>query len=367
MLSHEAAVDAVWDHELRPLLHARFPHATDDELEKARAYAYGGSVIQDLGYYPFGSHFFSNLLHYVRSGDFVEALIHDARDPDEYAFALGALAHYAADNAGHPEAVNRAVPLLYPKLRKKYGDRVTYVQSPKSHILVEFSFDVVQVAAGVYAPGSFHGFIGFEVAKPLLERTFREIYGLDMKEVFANEDLAIGTYRFSVSQAIPNATKVAWRDKREEIERVAPGIERQKFVFEMSRADYEERYGKEYQRPGFFARFLAFLYRLVPKIGPFKYFSFKPPTPETEKMFLASFVDARERFRHALEALAHGHLDLPNTNFDVGRPTGRGEYALADKTYDELAKRLEKDRYAGASPALRADLARYYHQPTRSQ
>ena len=53
-------------------LAGRFPKATSDDLLKARAYAYGGSVIQDLGYYPFGSHFFSNLLHYVRTGDFVE-------------------------------------------------------------------------------------------------------------------------------------------------------------------------------------------------------------------------------------------------------------------------------------------------------
>src|SRR5207249_11916147 len=152
VLSHEANVDALWASHIKPLIHHRFPRATAEEIDHARAYAYGGSVIQDLGYYPFGSHFFSNLVHYVRSGDFVEALIRDAASPDEYAFALGALAHYAADNLGHPEAVNRAVPLMYPKLQAKYGDRVTYAQSPKSHILVEFSFDVVQIAAGAYAP-----------------------------------------------------------------------------------------------------------------------------------------------------------------------------------------------------------------------
>ena len=360
VLSHEANVDALWRSHLSPLIHRRFPNASAEEIAASRAYAYGGSVIQDLGYYPFGSHLFSNLLHYVRSGDFVEALLHDARDPNEFAFALGALAHYAADNAGHPEAVNLAVPMMYPKLEAKYGRRVTYGQSPKSHILVEFSFDVVQVAAGVYAPASYHDFIGFEVAKPLLERTFRKTYGLEMKDVFVDEDLAIGTYRFAVSQAIPNATKVAWRDKRDEIEKVTPGIERQKFVFNMSRQEYERQFGKEYRRPGVFVRVLTFLYKLVPKIGPFKYFSFKPPTPEAEKLFLQSFVDVRERFRQSIEALAAGRLNLPNTNFDVGRPTSRGEYSLADETYDDLLKKLEKRKFAGVSAELRTNIDRYY-------
>jgi hypothetical protein len=367
VLSHEANVDALWKSHLSPLIHRRFPNASADEIMASRAYAYGGSVIQDLGYYPFGSHLFSNLLHYVRSGDFVEELLREARDPNEFAFALGALAHYAADNAGHPEAVNLAVPLMYPKLQAKYGRRVTYVQSPKSHILVEFSFDVVQVAAGVYAPGSYHDFIGFEVAKPLLERTFLKIYGLEMKDVFVDEDLAIGTYRFAVSQAIPNATKVAWRDKREEIEKVSPGIERQKFVFNMSRAEYEHQFGKKYERPGVFVRILTFLYKLVPKIGPFKYFSFKPPTPEVEKLFLQSFVDARERYRQSLDAFAAGRLNLPNTNFDVGRPTSRGEYSLSDETYDDLVKKLEKRRFAGASPELRTNIDRYYGSARRIQ
>src|SRR5258708_21945625 len=94
----EANIDALWEAGLRPLLARRYPRATREQVAQARAYAYGGAVIQDLGYYPFGSHFFSNLLHYTRSGDFVEALIRESRDVHEYAFALGALAHYTADN-----------------------------------------------------------------------------------------------------------------------------------------------------------------------------------------------------------------------------------------------------------------------------
>src|SRR5438874_1692263 len=223
VLAHEANIDAVWETTIKPMLQARFPDAAPNRLMHARAYAYSGCVIQDLGYYPFGSHFFSNLLHYVRTGDFVDALIRDAQDVDEYAFALGALGHYAADNSGHPMAVNRAVPLMYPKLKAAFGNTVTYVQSPKSHILVEFSFDVVQVAAGAYAPEAYHSYIGFKVAKRALERAFRETYGIDMKDVFFNEELAIATYRHAIATTIPEMTKVAWSKKRAEIMKVAPG------------------------------------------------------------------------------------------------------------------------------------------------
>ena len=148
VLAHEANIDTLWDSTIAPMLRARFPGASPEQIQEARGYAYGGCVVQDLGYYPLGSHFFSDLLHYVRTGDFIDAMIGDAQDVDEYAFALGGLGHYAADNDGHPLAVNRAVPLMYPKLKKQFGNRVTYAQSPKSHVLVEFSFDVVQVAAG---------------------------------------------------------------------------------------------------------------------------------------------------------------------------------------------------------------------------
>src|SRR3954469_13147699 len=230
VLSHEANVDALWDPAIRPLLLRRFPRATPDDLVKARAFAYGGSVIQDLGYYPFGSHFFSNLLHYVRSGDFVQALIHESRDINEYAFALGALAHHTAENVGHPQAVNRGVALMYPKLRARYGDSVTYADSPAVHVLVEFSFDVVQAASGAYVSDMYQSFIGFQVAKPVLERAFLATYGMEMKDVFLSEDLAIGSYRHAVAQTIPEITRVAWRDKREEIQKLNPGAAEKTFV-----------------------------------------------------------------------------------------------------------------------------------------
>jgi len=238
VLAHEANIDALWETSLRPLLARRFPRATRDEVRQARAYAYGGAVIQDLGYYPFGSHFFSNLLHYTRSGDFVEALIRESRDVNEYAFALGALAHYTADNVGHPAGVNRAVALMYPKLRAKHGDSVTYADSPATHVLVEFSFDVVQAASGGYVSDMYRSFVGFQVAKPVLERAFLATYSLEMKDIFMSEDLAIGSYRHAVSQTIPEITRIAWRDKRDEIQQLNPGAAEEKFVFNLSPQEY---------------------------------------------------------------------------------------------------------------------------------
>ena len=360
VLAHEANIDAVWETTIKALLQARFPQATPDDLLRARAYAYGGCVIQDLGYYPFGSHFFSNLLHYVRTGDFVAALIRDAQDIDEYAFALGALGHYAADNSGHPLAVNRAVPLMYPKLRARFGNRVTYEQSPKSHVLVEFAFDVVQVAAGAYAPESYHSYIGFKVAKPALERAFLDTYGIQMKDVFFSEDLAIATYRHAVGTTIPEMTKVAWGKKRDQIAKVTPGIQRKTFVFNLSRKQYDKEFGSDYAKPHGFARFLALVYNLVPKIGPFRSLSFSVPTPEAERLFLESFATTRERFRKSLDELRAGRLSLPNTDFDTGQPTARGEYPLADATYDELLDRLADREFTGVQPALSANIIAYY-------
>jgi hypothetical protein len=210
VLSHEALIDAAWETGIRHLLQKRFPNATPDELRRAHGFAYGGSIIQDLGYYPHGSHFFSDLVHYVRSGDFIQALIRNSQDLDEYAFALGALAHYAADNNGHRMAVNRAVPILYPALRKKYADVATYEDDPAAHLKTEFGFDVLEVAKERYAADNYHNFIGFEVSKTLLERAFQEIYSIPLRSLFSNMDEAIGSYRYTVRTVIPKATNVAW-------------------------------------------------------------------------------------------------------------------------------------------------------------
>jgi len=359
-LSHEANIDALWDTGIRPLLAKRFPRATPEELLKVRAYAYGGSTIQDLGYFPFGSRFFSNLLHYVRTGDFVEAMIHEASDLPEYAFALGALAHYAADNVGHPEAVNRSVALMYPKLRARYGNSVTYADAPATHVLVEFSFDVVQVATARYKSEEYRSFIGFEVAKPVIERAFHTTYGLEMKDVFLDEDLSIGSYRYAISQMLPQITRIAWRDKRDEIAKALPGVTQQQFVYRLTRKEFERTYGAKYHKPGLLARFLAFVYKLLPKVGPLSALQFKAPTPQAETLFLESINDTRSRYRAALDSVGAGRINLANTDFDTGKPSAHGEYALADDTYAELLHRLANRKFAGVPDALRANILAFY-------
>jgi len=360
VLAHETMIDAAWDEVITPMLKARFANAGAEAIKSAGAYAYGGSVMPDMGYYPFGSHFFTNLLHYTRSGDFVEALIRDARDVNEYAFALGALAHYIADSTGHPLGINRAVPIEYPKLRARFGDRITYVEDPKRHIMVEFAFDVVQVANGAYLPQAYHDFIGFEVATGLIERVFHDIYGLEMKDVFAGEDLAVGTFRYAVGKTIPQMTQVAWEKKRDEIEKLSPHVERSAFVYTITRQQYEQEFGATYQRPGVFARFFVWIVRVMPKIGPFKALAFKTPTPEAERIFIDSFKTSREHYRTALEAVRRNRLDLRNTDFDTGEPTRRGEYRLADETYAELLSRLTSDKDVAVPRAVRADILRFY-------
>ena len=349
VLAHEANVDAMWDNAIVPVLKQRFPHATADELRDARAYAYGGCVIQDLGYYPFGSHLFSDLLHYIRSGDFVWRLIANAKDVNDLAFGLGALAHYAADSNGHPLATNRAVPMVYPKLREKYGSWVTYAQSPRSHVLVEFSFDVVQAASGVYASESYHKFIGFEVAMPALEQAFRETYGLEIRDLFGDVDLAIGTYRHAVSEIIPEMTKVAWRDKQKEILKVSPQMKEAGFVFRLTRRDYEKEYGVDYAKPKWWARLFGVMFKLLPKVGPFAPLSFKVPTPEAEQLFLQSFEATQQRYRALLVEMRTKEPKLPNVDLDTGYPTAPGEYSLADKTCAKLMKELDKRGVRNAS------------------
>jgi len=360
VLAHEANIDVVWDSAILPALKQRFSRATPDELAAARAYAYGGCVIQDLGYYPFGSHFFSDLLHYVRSGDFVAALIEEASDVNELAFGLGALAHYAADSNGHPLATNRVVPMEYPKLREKFGNRVTYAQSPKSHILVEFSFDVVQSATSIYASEDYHKFIGFAIAMPALERAFRATYGIEMKDLFSDVDLAIGTYRHAVSSIIPEMTKVAWRDKRKDIMRLAPQMQEAKFVFHLTAREYAQQYGDRYEKPKWWARFFGALFKLLPKIGPFKPLAFKVPSPEAERLFLDSFAETQRRYPESLADLRARHLTLPNRDLDTGYPTALGEYTLADNTYEKLVEKLADDHFSNLPPELADNIVAFF-------
>jgi hypothetical protein len=359
VLTHEEIVDLAWSSEIRPLLLHRFQNLTEDQITDAHAYAYGGSVIQDLGYYPFGSREFSDLLHYVRTGDFVVELLGESKDANEYAFALGALSHYAADIDGHP-AVNAAVALRYPKLRARFGNSVRYAQARTAHLKTEFGFDTLQVAKNRYASDQYHAFIGFKVAQPLLERTFYTIYGVQLKQVLAHEDLAIGSYRFSVSRIIPEMTKVALRTHKKELMREAPGLAKNTFLYRLSRSDYERNWGKTYTAPTAGTRVLSTILRFVPKVGPFKAMGFDNPSPRTEDLYIKSINATGDRYRVLLEEVRAGTLALPNCDLDDGNSTSAAEYVLADEAYANLLARLAAQKFDGTTAQLRNNVLAFY-------
>jgi len=362
VLTHEAIIDSTWDSAIKPLLLKRFPAATEDELRQAHAYSYGGCIIQDLGYYPFGSKFFSDLAHYVRVGDFILNMIRDSQDLNEYAFALGALSHYAADNHGHPMAVNLAVPVFYPKLGLKFGKTVTYADDPFSHSKTEFAFDVFQAAKGRYASAAYKDFIGFQVAEHLLDRAFEDTYGMELGKVFMSVDLAIGSYRRAVGTILPAMTKVAWQIKKQEIRKDAPSVTRKTFLFNLSRSSYEQNWGNTYKKPGICSKILAFLFRILPKVGPLRPLDFKRLTPEIERMYMASFNSTIDRYRELLSEQNAGRLKLPNYNLDVGTFTGEGKYTLMDAAYSQLLHKLQ-GHYAEIPQELRSDILAFYHDP----
>jgi hypothetical protein len=365
VLTHEAIIDSLWPDAITPLLKQRFPEATDADILGAHKYAYGGSIIQDMGYYPFGSKLFTDLVHYVRSADFIAALLEQSTNVNEYAFALGALAHYTSDNSGHAIATNLAVPMLFPKLRKKFGTTVTYDEDPSAHIKTEFGFDVVQLARGNFASQSYHDFIGFDVSKDVLERAFHQTYSLSLSDVFSNVDLAISTYRRTVSVIIPKMTRVAWEKKKDEIQKAVPGVTRQKFLYNISRGSFEKEWGKDYKKPGFFAKFFGFILRLMPKIGPFKTLDFKIPSPETERMFMQSFDVTLTRYREVAKEIQAGTLNLPNKDLDTGEPSRAGEYPLGDKTYARLLEKLQEKQFLNIDAGLRENILTFYSVPAK--
>src|ERR1700730_10655968 len=359
VLTHEEIVDLLWTDKIQPLLLARYPGLSEDQIREAHAYAYGGAVIQDLGYYPFGNKEFSNLVHYVRSGDFVRELLLESQDVNEYAFALGALSHYASDIAGHP-AVNQSVAIEYPKLRAKFGNSVRYAQDKTAHLKTEFGFDTVQVAKNRYASQQYHDFIGFQVSKPLLERVFPVVYGVELKDVLAHEDLAVGSYRFSISRMIPRMTQVALQTHKKDLIRETPNFAKRKFLYRLSRSDYEKTWGKDYVKPGIGTRVLSTLLRYMRKIGPFKAMAFNNPTPQTEDLYFKSINTTVDQYRAFLVQVSTDSLTLPNRDFDTGNLTKAAEYTLTDDSYAKLFTQLSERKFNLTSPELRANILDFY-------
>lgn len=362
VLTHEAIIDAMWNVSIKPLLKQKFPNVTEEQLKEAHAYAYGGAVSPDMGYYPFGSKLFTNLLHYVRSGDFVIASLNEAETLDEYAFALGLLSHYNADNYGHPLGVNVSVPIIYPKARKKYGDVVTYEQDKTAHVKTEFGFDVLQTARGNYAPEAYHDFIGFQISQPVLERAFLKTYGLTLDDVFHNFSLAVGTFRWTVKDMFPTITKTAWAMKKNDIMQKNPKATSSNFIFKMTRRMYYKEYGKERTKPGVSAFLLSIVIKIIPKIGPLQALKFKTPNAQAENFFVQSFDTVTVHYKTYADKLRSRNFHLSNIDFDTGKKTAPGEYELADENYGTLLLMLQQENFKNVTPSLKQNILTFYDE-----
>lgn len=360
VLAHQAVVDQAWKDRLMPLIRQRFPNATQQELDDARAYARGGSHLPDLGYFPLGNRQFTDLLHYVRTGDFVTRLLAEASNPDEYAFALGVLAHYEVDSIGHPLATNLAVPIIYPELASTYGDTVTYAESPSAHLQTEFRFDVLQVARRGEVPDLFEHSVEFKVPKDFLARVFQETYGVYLNDLFESYDVALNTYRWAFRTLIDEATGIAWQLYRADIESLEPGVTREKFLQAMPRSDFEKEFGKAFLEPGYFVRFFAFLGNLAPKIGPLRHLPYRPLPDPVTLLYVGAFHKAFEQYLRETAIVAKGKPALEDLNLDTGRPTHAGDYPPADKAYAELLRLQAKDNFAHTPPDLAGDILKHF-------
>ena len=361
ILAHEAIIDAAWTGNIKPLLLKKYPTATAAQLNEAYAYTYGGSLVADMGYMPFGSPYFTNLLHYVRSGDFVTTLIDEAQTLDEYAFALGALSHYMADKYGHALATNISVAVDYPELKKKFGDVITYDDDHTSHSRMEFAFDVIQTVKGNYASIAYHNFIGFEIATPVVEKAFRKTYGQELSAVFPGFESSISNFRWGVRDLFPELARVAGSDRARAM--ISNG-NRQIFSNSMPQNAFDKQTGTSYARTGFIARSIAHLIKRLPKIGPLKKMGFKHPGADCEELFLKSMDSIMVNYNSTLAKIANGQLQaLPNIDYDTGKPSVLNEYALADVTYNEWLVKLKNDKQAVITQPLLQNILGFYNKP----
>jgi hypothetical protein len=362
VFTHEAIIDVNWEKLLVPLLKQKYPGVSSDSLKEAHAYAYGGSVAPDLGYYPFGSRLFTNLVHYVRSGDFVQAMLADAQNINEYAFALGFLCHYYADWYGHSIGINKSVAIMYPKMKKKFGDTVTYADDHISHLRTEFSFDVLQTARGTYASTAYHNFIGFKVARQLVERVFMQTYGLDVNNLFGDFGKAIARFRWTVINLLPEITKVAWQTQKNTIKKLTPDAKAKSFIYKVKRKSYSPEFDDDYKKPGILAHLLAIAVRMAPKIGPFRPLNFEPPFPEAEDLFIHSFDTTVLYYGRAIAQLSNGELRLVNINYDTGNKTAPGEYKPGDESYNLLLLKLRDKNFETLNTPLKQNILNFYSQ-----
>ena len=369
VLTHEELIDLAWNDSIRPLLLAKFPGTTDAQLIEAHAFAYGGSAIQDMGYYPFGKRFFSNLTHYVRSGDFIAWMFRNARNVDEYAFAIGALSHYLGDTIGHSQAINPATAVEFPKLKRKFGDTVTYGESPHGHIRTEFAFDVEEMKNKDIAPPAYLERVGFKVPSRFLARAFAATYGFDVHEILGRARPALKSYRTSVRSFIPAFAEAEVVLHGHQFPPPPDNDAYRIFAERVSRTNYERRWRHTYKHPGIKAHLLAVLIFLVPKIGGAADLAIKIPNLQTQDAYLRSVNHTIDVFRETLQKASDGGDDfaLANLDLDTGSGARLGDYALADDAYAHLLRRLTQTTQQRVPEDLKKHLLEYYADPSDSK
>lgn len=366
VFTHEELIDLTWKDSIRPLLLARFPGTTDAQLQEAHAYAYGGCTMQDMGYYPFENPFFTELTHYVRAGDFVNNLFREARNVNEYAFAIGALSHYLGDAIGHSVATNPSTGINFPKLAEKYGPDVTYEEDPHAHVRTEFAFDVGQLSKRTYAPPAYLKFIGFHTPRELLERAFKRTYGFDIHGLFGRTRAALHTYRYGVRSFLPAfaGAEVILHGKQFAADTGNDGY--QIFIKQLQQADYERHWAYTYKKPGIGSHLLAVVVKIVPKVGPAAMLAIKIPNEKTESLYIDSVNRTALVYRELLQQLRENPemlIDLPNRDLDTGQKVKPGAYRLTDKTYAKLVERLTTNGTTVIPKRLQEDILSYYADP----
>ena len=377
LLTHEQLIDLTWKDSIVPLLLSRYPNLTPADLEQARAYAYGGCVIQDIGYYPFGDRTFSNLTHYVRTGDFVVSLFRNATNANELAFAVGALSHYNGDTIGHSTAINLAVPIEFPRLRAKYGAEVNYAEGEREHVQTEFAFDIDEIAHHRLAPEHYLSHVGLQVPLQQLALAFYQTYGLTADfSGTRGRRFNVRGYRFSVRAFIPRiAYAVTLLHRRHEpVELDSP--DRVELDKEVSAVAAENNWEAYRRKPGIGTYALAGFIFVVPKVGPLKLVAVKGPTQATEAEYLHSIMLSTTALRQRLarftpsstgQLTPHPSQDprhpLPNRDLDTGRAVQPGGYPLTDAAYADLLHRLTHQPAQPIPPGIKEDIQAYYSNP----
>ena len=364
LLTHEQLIDLTWQSSIVPLLRSRYPNITPEELERARSYAYAGSVIQDVGYYPFGDAFFSDLTHYVRSGDFVVHLFRDAKDANQLAFAIGALSHYIGDNIGHSQATNRAVPVEFPKLAAKYGPIVTFGEGQHPHVQTEFAFDINEIAHRRLAPVRYLRHVGLNVPTGQLATAFYETYGLS--EDFSkarSRRINVGGFRFAVRSFVPRIAYALTLLHRGSMPADSNSPDLQKLADEVARVAAENNWDQYRRKAGIGTYSLAGFIYVLPKIGPLKLLAIKGPTDTTEEEYVRSVNQSTDALNAVLGRFGKPRQTLPNRDLDTGAKVQPGAYRLTDETYAKLLERLAADPHHTVPPGLKSDIVNYYADP----